>query len=229
MATVLARGIRLFRVRAVRRVEVDLAVDVREPSRYEQVARQRRDHDPGLAVEPPPPAFFDHEVVAFEDAEVAHPVVARAPDQARFFVGAVQKAGVGIKEAFRSAAERVGVGTVGAADEGEAWHVHVEGERVGPGVQQFDAAGLVGKAADVALLFERVEVLRDAVRGADAERVADVLERGRLALLTDVGADVLVDVVLALGEDGEGHRGEGMCGEKVRRGETIFTSAKGEN
>ena len=55
-------------------------------------------------------------------------------------------------------------------------------------------------AFDVAFLFEHFEEFEDAVARPDAERLADVLERRRLAVIAHVRADEFVGLVLPLGQ-----------------------------
>ena len=179
--------------------------------------------DDGAVGEPAPLLLFDHEVVAFEDAHVAHPVVAGAADEAGVLVGAVEEERVGIEEATGPAAKLIRLRAVGAADERQARHLGIERVRVGTGIDEGDAARLIRDASDAALLFECVEMLRDPVGRADREGVADLLERGRLVVLAEVGADVLEDTVLALGKRERGHGGGGMCGRKIGHGDMIFT------
>ena len=65
-------------------------------------------------------------------------------------------------------------------------------------------------ARQIALLLERLEVIVDAVGGADAEVLADLAQRRRIAALVDGGGDELEDVSLALSQMVGHERGSTM-------------------
>ncbi len=70
------------------------------------------------------------------------------------------------------------------------------------GVRRDEGARLHGIAGEIPLALQRLQVIVDAVGGADAEGLADLADRGRVALVLDRALDEGEDLVLPFGELG---------------------------
>ncbi len=93
-----------------------------------------------------------------------------------------------------------------------------KGKRIVVGVDEAHPARGVLLAFDVAFLFEDLEELEDPTARPHLERLADVLERRRLAVVAHVRADEFVGLVLPFGQAcfHGGIKQDYMCAEQDR-------------